>query len=112
MDVNSKVIIVTGASRGIGLAVAKYLLNASHKVVAVSRSTTQLQVLKNQYPSQIQILAADLANSDVGAHPLYSIRLFRPVRRLGLDHLEYLKKNSDRYHVCMIILTFPRLLQR
>lgn len=61
----SKVIIVTGASRGIGLAVAKYLLNASHKVVLVSRTAPVLEALEAQYPSQVQFLAADLTNMAV-----------------------------------------------
>jgi NADP-dependent 3-hydroxy acid dehydrogenase YdfG len=63
----SKVIIVTGASRGIGLAVADYLLKQSHKLVLVSRSTDQLQALKNQFPSQVEYLGADMTASDVCA---------------------------------------------
>lgn len=61
----SKVIIVTGASRGIGLAVAQSLLNASHKVVLVSRSTKQLEKLKERFPSQVAYLGADLTVTDV-----------------------------------------------
>ncbi|KAH6855205.1 hypothetical protein B0I37DRAFT_302957 [Chaetomium sp. MPI-CAGE-AT-0009] len=60
----SKVIIVTGASRGIGLAVAQSLLAASHKVVLVSRSTDQLQELKERYPTQVAFLAADMTVAD------------------------------------------------
>ncbi|GAB1312165.1 Benzil reductase ((S)-benzoin forming) IRC24 [Madurella fahalii] len=60
----AKVIIVTGASRGIGLAVAKSLLAASHQVVLVSRSAEQLQSLKDQFPSQVAYLAADMTVSD------------------------------------------------
>ncbi|KAK3941936.1 hypothetical protein QBC46DRAFT_381314 [Diplogelasinospora grovesii] len=60
----SKVIIVTGASRGIGLAVANHLLNASHNVVLVSRSQQALQDLKDRFPSQVQYLAADLTVLD------------------------------------------------
>ena len=56
----SKVIIVTGASRGIGLAVANYLLKEAHRVVAVSRSEDQLKVLKDQFPSQVEYVAADM----------------------------------------------------
>ncbi|KAM7208920.1 hypothetical protein V8F20_000798 [Naviculisporaceae sp. PSN 640] len=56
----SKVIIVTGAGRGIGLAIANYLLKSSHKVVLASRSEPELQQLKNQFPSQVVYLAADL----------------------------------------------------
>lgn len=65
----SKVIIVTGASRGIGLAVAKYLLNASHKVVLVSRTKTELEAIKAQYPSQVEFLAADLTDTKVDRRP-------------------------------------------
>lgn len=61
----SKVVIVTGASRGIGLAVAQTLLAASHKVVLVSRAAEQLQELKERYPSQVAYLAADMTVADV-----------------------------------------------
>ncbi|KAK3298251.1 uncharacterized protein B0H64DRAFT_70125 [Chaetomium fimeti] len=60
----SKVVIVTGASRGIGLAVAQSLLAASHKVVLVSRSADQLQELKERYPTQVAFLAADMTVAD------------------------------------------------
>ncbi|KAL2263637.1 hypothetical protein VTK26DRAFT_5900 [Humicola hyalothermophila] len=60
----SKVVIVTGASRGIGLAVAKDLLTASHKCVLVSRSSEQLQNLKERFPSQVAFLAADMTAAD------------------------------------------------
>ncbi len=62
---SSKVVIVTGASRGIGLAVTEYLVRNSHKVVIVSRSQEVLAALKDKYPSQIEYFAADLANFDV-----------------------------------------------
>ncbi len=61
----SKVIIVTGASRVIGLAVAKHLLQAMHQVVLVSRTQTELEALQKQYPSQVAYLAADLTDFDV-----------------------------------------------
>jgi short-subunit dehydrogenase len=60
-----KTIIVTGASRGIGLAVAKSLLDASHNVVLISRSAEPLQELKERYPSQVACLAADMTAEDV-----------------------------------------------
>jgi NADP-dependent 3-hydroxy acid dehydrogenase YdfG len=68
----SKVIIVTGASRGIGLAVAKWLIKNSHKVVLVSRSEKELQAIKDEFPSQVAYLAADLADLQVqipSSHP-------------------------------------------
>lgn len=61
----SKTIIVTGAGRGIGLAISKYLLQKSHKVVLVARTQSELEALKEQYPAQVEYLAADLTNFDV-----------------------------------------------
>ncbi|KAL2269474.1 hypothetical protein VTJ83DRAFT_1658 [Remersonia thermophila] len=60
----SKVIIVTGASRGIGLALTQALLAASHKVVLVSRSAEKLQELQDRHPEQVAFLAADMTAED------------------------------------------------
>jgi NADP-dependent 3-hydroxy acid dehydrogenase YdfG len=69
----SKVVIVTGASRGIGLAVAESLLAASHKAVLVSRSAEQLQKLKERYPSQVAYLVADMTVADVSDAERFSV---------------------------------------
>ncbi|ROT41000.1 NAD(P)-binding protein [Sodiomyces alkalinus F11] len=62
---SSKVIIVTGASRGIGLAIASYLLKASHNVVLAARSSDQLEALKKSYPNQVEYVAGDLGNLEI-----------------------------------------------
>lgn len=61
----AKTIIVTGAGRGIGLAISKYLLQKSHKVVLVARTQSDLEALKTQYPGQVEYLAGDLADFEV-----------------------------------------------
>lgn len=61
----SKVIVLTGASRGIGLAIAEYLLKTSHKLVLVARSAEPLEKLKSEYPSQVEYLAVDLTDFSV-----------------------------------------------
>lgn len=62
-----KVIILTGASRGIGLAVAHYLLKQSHKLVVVARSEGPLRELEKQYSSeQVEVVAGDLADLSLG----------------------------------------------
>lgn len=66
---SSKTIIVTGAGRGIGLAISQYLLQKSHKVVLVARTQSELEALKKQYPSQVEYLAADLTDFQVRTHP-------------------------------------------
>jgi NADP-dependent 3-hydroxy acid dehydrogenase YdfG len=60
-----KVIIVTGASRGIGFAIAQHLLANSHKVLLVSRSEDELRKMKERYPDQADYTTADLTNTDV-----------------------------------------------
>lgn len=62
----SKVIALTGASRGIGLAIAHYLLQRSHKLVVVARSEGPLRQLEKQYPSQVFVLAGDLSDLSLG----------------------------------------------
>lgn len=64
----SKTVIVTGAGRGIGLAASQYLLQKSHKVVLVARTESELKALKDQYPSQVEYMAVDLADFNVSAN--------------------------------------------
>ncbi|KAK4194287.1 putative oxidoreductase [Triangularia verruculosa] len=59
-----QVIIVTGASRGIGLATATHLLKAGHKVVLTARSPEKLEELKKEYSAQVRYLAADITLPD------------------------------------------------
>lgn len=61
----SKVIIITGASRGIGLAVAKWLLNASHRVVVTARTRDALESLKATYPGRVEYVAGDITDPQV-----------------------------------------------
>lgn len=41
---------------------AEYLLTQSHRVVVVARSPEPLQKLKEQYPTQVEFVAGDLAD--------------------------------------------------
>ena len=60
-----KVIIVTGGSKGIGLAVVQDLLEAKHNVIMVARTPIGVSELVKDYPSQIKFLAADMTVPDV-----------------------------------------------
>jgi NADP-dependent 3-hydroxy acid dehydrogenase YdfG len=70
-----KVIIVTGASRGIGYAIAQYLLDNAHKVLLVSRSEEELRNLAEKYPEQAEYTTGDLTNTDVRGPKCQSIPL-------------------------------------
>ncbi|KAF2153309.1 NAD(P)-binding protein [Myriangium duriaei CBS 260.36] len=66
----SKTIILTGASRGIGLAIAHFLLKRQHNLVVVARSQGPLDELQRQYDGQVKVLAGDLADFSLGAKAL------------------------------------------
>lgn len=53
--------IVTGASSGIGFAVAQSLALRNHDVIAVARRVIQLKSLKKSYLDRIQVVPADLS---------------------------------------------------
>lgn len=59
----SKTIIVTGASRGIGLETSKALADAGHDVIAVARSEEPLNRLRESKPQHIEAIPVDLTES-------------------------------------------------
>ncbi|KAH7380626.1 short chain dehydrogenase [Pyrenochaeta sp. MPI-SDFR-AT-0127] len=62
-DSKEMVIILTGASRGIGQAIAHYLLSRNHKLVLVSRTHEALDQLHYQYGSEnVEVLAGDVSD--------------------------------------------------
>ncbi len=60
-----KHILLTGASRGIGLAIAKFLLKEGHKLFLVARTEGPLVELQKEYPAQVDFLAVDLKDFQV-----------------------------------------------
>jgi len=60
-DLNEKVVIVTGASAGIGLATAKLLSSKGAKVALVSRAKEQLDEIAARLPDSLAV-AADMGD--------------------------------------------------
>ena len=57
-------ILVTGASRGVGLAICKTLLQQGHTVYCLSRTyTDDLKELQSQYPGTLHYKCVDLSNA-------------------------------------------------
>ncbi|MDN4545633.1 SDR family oxidoreductase [Pseudomonas sp. C32] len=54
---------LTGASNGIGAALAEEILKTGAHLAFSSRSATSLKVMSQRYPGQVLALAADLTNS-------------------------------------------------
>jgi NAD(P)-dependent dehydrogenase (short-subunit alcohol dehydrogenase family) len=71
----NRVAVVTGASRGIGLAIAEALARAGADVVLVSRSRKALESAKKKIGARASVAAADVSRAaDVD-------RIFRHVKR-------------------------------
>ncbi|KAI8957810.1 NAD(P)-binding protein [Daldinia sp. FL1419] len=83
----SKVFIVTGASRGLGLAVAQSLIKASHKVFLVARSEKDMQMFKAQHESSVDFIAADLADFKVAPKVIESaLKAFGKIDGIVINH--------------------------
>ena len=61
LELENKVIIVTGASRGLGLAISKYLVDEGAFVVAAARSEEDLNSLQKHNYSRIHPVRCDLS---------------------------------------------------
>lgn len=55
-------ILITGASSGIGLDMARYLATKKHELILVSRDKERLEEIQQQLPTKVTIIVADLAN--------------------------------------------------
>ncbi len=63
----SKTVLITGASRGIGFDTALHLCRAGHKVIAIARNATGLELLyntasKSGHAQNLVVIPADISN--------------------------------------------------
>jgi len=75
-DLSSKTAIVTGASRGIGKAIALKLASNGAAVVLVSRSEKELTVVQSQIEKsngKARVIAADVSNSEAFSNTVKSV---------------------------------------
>lgn len=63
VDIQNKVVIITGASSGIGLAIARKLLDAGARVVLAARNEGQLRLLEKELDGSLAI-PADVTDPD------------------------------------------------
>lgn len=115
----SELVIVTGASRGLGLAICRQLLAAQYRVLALSRSETdELKQLKQDYPA-LEFDAVDL--SDLAQLPALCAswikRFGRPYALInnaatGADGVLATMHNTDISKVLTLNIEAPILLSK
>ncbi|MGL5878458.1 MAG: SDR family oxidoreductase, partial [Xenococcaceae cyanobacterium] len=59
----SKLIVITGVSRGLGLAMTEGFVQAGHTVVGCARSETAVEKLRQQYNSPHDFAVVDVADN-------------------------------------------------
>ncbi|WP_099040362.1 SDR family NAD(P)-dependent oxidoreductase [Mycobacterium neglectum] len=64
MTVQSLVFLISGASRGLGRAVAVAALDAGHRVVAGARSTSALDDLAAEHPGRLAVVELDVTDDN------------------------------------------------
>ncbi len=74
-------VLITGASSGIGLEMAKCLAKDKHELILVSRNKEKLEEIQEKLPTKVTIIVADLANEQK-VKELYAF-----VKKLDIDVL-------------------------
>ncbi|MCJ1331742.1 hypothetical protein MMC10_008434 [Thelotrema lepadinum] len=58
-----KTVIVSGASRGLGLAIARYIVSEGHNVIVTARDASALEDFRKEAPDQIRVVAGDIRDA-------------------------------------------------
>ena len=61
---NTKVILITGADNGIGLAMTQTLLADGYRVAALDLLTVNLEPLRAAHPDQLSLSVCDVSNEE------------------------------------------------
>ncbi|WP_268800984.1 SDR family oxidoreductase [Pseudomonas huanghezhanensis] len=89
-------VVLTGASGGIGLAIAQALCSQGAEVLAVSRHREPLRALQAQYPHLLHWVSADLTTPEGRQNVLMTAQAMRGVNLLinaaGINHFSMLEQ--------------------
>lgn len=96
MNMKGKVAVITGASSGIGMAIAKKLSKEKCKVVLASRSVDKLKKLQKELPAESMVVEMDVSSTESVTRAFSEIqekndRIDILVNSAGIMPLTYLK---------------------
>jgi NAD(P)-dependent dehydrogenase (short-subunit alcohol dehydrogenase family) len=72
---DTRCIVITGTSRGIGFETVRYFANKGHRVLALSRNIEHIAALAAQYDGLIQFESVDLADESIDLENVISSHL-------------------------------------
>ncbi|MBI4326076.1 MAG: SDR family oxidoreductase [Chloroflexi bacterium] len=114
-----KRILVTGGSRGLGLAICRRLLTEGHHIISASRRLSpELSELRSEHSDRLEFFAVDFADKDAAAQLSISARLLEGVdafvanAAIGTEGLLTLTSNSAVEECIQVNLVAPLLLAR
>jgi 2-deoxy-D-gluconate 3-dehydrogenase len=119
LELEGSVAIVTGASRGLGRAIALALAEQGTRVLAVARSVDELQEVQDLAPAHVRIRACDMLDAaDVARLPDAAAREFGRVdivvNNAGIAPAGQFVEQSDEVwrQVMAVNVTAPAILTR
>ncbi len=119
LELDGSVAIVTGASRGLGRAIALALAEQGTRVLAVARSVDELQEVQDLAPARVRIRACDMLDAAAVARlPDEAAREFGRVdivvNNAGIAPAGRFEEQSDEvWHKVMAVnVTAPAILTR
>ena len=63
LGLHNRLFVVTGATSGLGRAIAERLLSEGAKVIAVGRRVELLRTLEKEFPSMVETIPADTTST-------------------------------------------------
>lgn len=116
MNINDKVVLVSGATGGIGGAICEQLYNAGARLLLTGRNSDVLNQLQSRYPGS-QIVAADLSQQGDRQLLLEQAKRFSVdivINAAGVNRLALLTDTSDDELISMVSTNMiaPMLLCR
>jgi short-subunit dehydrogenase len=90
---SSRIALVTGSSRGLGLAIARALGSEGYAVILNGRDRRRLEAARAQIAAPTALLLADVAE------PGFGRKLLRLARQLNIQHIDVVVHNAGINHM-------------